>query len=355
MITDWGCRRERMGDRTTAVPAVTGARREARSLALIALGCALSLLAGAAPSSADNGPHVMGQGFATDTCAICHRIHTAQAPDLLKEPETELCYTCHGAAATGASTDVVDGVGYPNTERTGTPGALRGGGFEYALIDSGHPSGQGSEGKDPGGVVPALAGGARVTSAHSVDSSSQTDWGNGPISASVDYGKTISLTCGSCHDPHGNGMYRLLRPIPLESGASKPGVEIPEPAEMKGNESEHVYTTENYWDVEDKYAPDFIAKISAWCALCHTRYLSSTSYTASGDAVFTDRHISNGTTQGSPSCIQCHVAHGSNASVEAAGSMAIHSPEEVPAGPDSRLLRIDGRGTCRMCHTEGEE
>jgi len=313
-------------------------------------GWSVTLIA-AVPASADAGPHVMGQGLTPDTCAICHRAHTAQAPYLLKQPETELCYTCHGAAAAGAGTDVQDGVGYSNTERTGTPGALRGGGFKYALIDSASSSGQGSGGSDPGGAVPVLAGGAAVTSAHSVDPSSQTAWGNGPISAEVNDGKNISLSCGSCHDPHGNGMYRILRPIPIESGATT-GVEIPEPAEMKGDESKHVYTTTNYWDVEDRYAPDFIAGISAWCATCHTRYLSSTSYTESGDAVFTLRHISNQTTRGSANCIQCHVAHGSNASVEEAGSLAVHSPQAVPAGPGSRLLRIDDKGTCRMCHAE---
>ena len=322
------------------------------AVSLLVAGCSVSLIA-AGGASADAGPHVQGQGLTPDTCAICHRTHTAQAPGLLKEPETELCYTCHGGAATGAATDVVDGVGYANTERTGTPGALRGGGFRYALIDSAHSSGQG-EGSDPGGKVPVLAAGAAVTSAHSVGESNQTAWGNGAISsapveeknATANYGAKIKLSCGSCHDPHGNGMYRILRPIPLESGATE-GVEIPEPKGMP-----HVYTTANYWDVEDEYAPDLIAKISAWCATCHTRYLSSTSYTESGDAVFTDRHISDGTTQGSASCIQCHVAHGSDASVEEAGKMAVHSPQEVPAGPGSRLLRIDDKGTCRMCHAE---
>ena len=349
MLGRW-CRGKGKPGRTAAVRAGTSARDNAGSLAPIALGAVLLLLATAAPASADNGPHVMGQGLTAETCAICHRIHNAQAPDLLTERETALCYTCHGAAAAGASTDVVDGVGYSSTERTGAPGALRGGGFAYALIDSAHPSGQGSKGSDPEGVVPVLGAGAAVTSAHTVnESSQQTDWGNGAISATANYGKEIKLTCGSCHDPHGNGMYRILRPIPLESGATT-GVEIPEPPGMP-----HVYTTTNYWDVEDTYAPDFIAKISEWCAACHTRYLSSTSYEPSGDAVFTDRHVSNGTAQGKPSCIQCHVAHGSNATVAEAGKMAIHSPEEVPAGPGGRLLRIDARGTCRMCHTEAEE
>jgi len=316
--------------------------------AVFVAGCAAVSLVAAGTTSADNGPHVMGQGLTPDTCAICHRAHTAQAPNLLKEPETELCYTCHGGSATGAGTDVVDGVGYANAERTGTPGALRGGGFKYALIDSASAdsSGQESGGSDPGGVVPVHAAGAPVTSAHSVDSSSQTDWGNGPISAEPNDGNAISLSCGSCHDPHGNGMYRILRPIPIELGAAT-GVEIPEPKGMP-----YLYTTKNYWDVVDEYALDFIAKISAWCAACHTRYLSSTSYEGSGDAVFTDRHISDGTTQGKPSCIQCHVAHGSNASVKEAGSMVVHSPQEVPAGPGSRLLRIDDKGTCRMCHAE---
>jgi predicted CXXCH cytochrome family protein len=285
----------------------------------------------------------MGAGALADTCAICHRLHAAQTPYLQKESETELCYTCHGASGTGSNLDVQDGVGYSKSERSGTPGALRGGGFKYALIDSASPSGQGSGGSDPGGVVPVLSAGAPVTSAHSVNESSQTAWGNGPISAEVNYGKTISLRCGSCHDPHGNGDYRILRPIPKESGAASPGVRIPDAATK-------LYTTENYWNVTDENAPGFIAKISEWCATCHTRYLSSTSYTESGDAAFTLRHISNGTTQGSPSCIQCHVAHGSNASAAEAGSLAVHTPQAVPSGPGSRLLRIDDKGACRMCH-----
>ncbi len=312
--------------------------------AAVVVACYAVLLIVGAGASADNGPHVQGQGLVPDTCAVCHRVHTARAPHLLRTPETDLCYTCHGAAAAGASTDVLDGVGYSSAERTGKPGALRGGGFKYALIDSAASSGQSSGGSDPGGVVPVLASGAPVTSAHSVDASSQIAWGNGPISAEANYGKAISMSCGSCHDPHGNGNYRILRPMPLESGAES-GVTIPDAVTK-------VYTTTNYWDVEDQYAPALITDISAWCATCHTRYLSSTSYTESGDAVFTNRHITSQTTQGSANCIQCHVAHGSNASVEEGLSTGVHSPQGVAAGPGSRLLRIDDKGTCRMCHVE---
>ena len=314
-------------------------------LLLIAVGCVAALFAGVVPSSADNGPHLGGTSATPDSCALCHRAHTAKAPYLLKANEETLCYTCHGSSATGASTDVEDGVGYSNTQRTGAAKPLRGGGFKYALIDSAHPSGQQTGDSDPNGVVGVLENGAPVTSAHSVDSSPQTDWGNGPISETANYGNTISLRCGSCHDPHGNGNYRLLRPIPKESGAST-GVTIPDAAAK-------VYTTENYWQVADENQPAFIADISAWCATCHTRYLSATSYTDSGDAVFSKRHRTDQTSQGSANCIQCHVAHGSNATVSEADSTAVHNPEGrtgVFAGPGSMLLRIDDRGTCKMCH-----
>lgn len=287
-----------------------------------------------------------GAGAIADTCAACHRAHTAKAASLLEEPEAALCYTCHGGSGAGANTDVENGVGYPEAGRKGTAKALRGGGFKYALIDSANASGQQGGKSNPNGVVPVLGSAASVTSTHSVGSSEETAWGNGPINAEVDYGKDISLRCGSCHDPHGSGSYRALRAIPKESGAASPGVKIPDA-------SSKVYTTENYWQVEDLKAPNFISSISAWCATCHTRYLSATSYTESGDAVFTKRHRSNETSQGSANCIQCHVAHGSNATVAEADSTAVHNPEGrsgVPAGPGSRLLRVDGKGTCQMCH-----
>ena len=317
-------------------------------IARLALACAAALFAGSASAWADGGPHVTGAGIVTDSCASCHRAHTAQAGELLAQPQTALCYTCHGASATGANTDVEGGVGYPSAGRAGTAGALRGGGFQYALIDSANSSGRQGGKSNPGGVVPVRADPAAVTSTHSVDSSDQTAWGNGPISATVDYGEVMPLRCGSCHDPHGSGSYRTLRATPRDSGAGSPGVTIPDAATK-------VYTTDNYWQVEDAGAPAFIANISAWCATCHTRYLSATSYTGSGDAVFTSRHRSDQAAQGSASCIQCHVSHGSNASVSEASSSAVHNPAGragVPAGPGSRLLRIDDRGVCQMCHGE---
>jgi predicted CXXCH cytochrome family protein len=314
-------------------------RRTSRATAFVAA-CAVSMLLGAGPAAADNGPHVKGAGLVPDTCAACHRAHTAQAPMLLKEPQTGLCYTCHGSSATGSKLDVEDGVGYSGPGHSGAKGALRGGGFQYALIGSGNPSGNGYVGE-----IPVRSSGAAVTSTHSVDESGQMAWGNGPISAGASYGKTIPLRCGSCHDPHGNGNYRILRPIPDESGAES-GVAIPDAATK-------VYTTDNYWIVEDEEAPGFIANISAWCATCHTRYLAGgkSARTDSGDAVYAYRHRTNQTSQGTPTCVQCHVAHGSNASMGSYSS-AVPNPDGTPAGSDSRLLRIDNRGVCQMCHNK---
>jgi hypothetical protein len=70
--------------------------------------------------------------------------------------------------------------------------------------------------------------------------------------------------------------------------------------------------------------------------------------TNSGDAVFTYRHTSNRIDKAGvsrPNCIQCHVSHGSNA----VASTGVADPSGA-ASTSSRLLRVDQRGTCVMCH-----
>ncbi|MHB1475101.1 MAG: cytochrome c3 family protein [Dermatophilaceae bacterium] len=302
----------------------------------------------AAPAFADNGPHVAGAGIVTDRCATCHRVHTAKAGNLLTEAQSTLCYTCHGSTGTGATTDVKDGTGYAAGSRVTKTGALRGGGFSYALIDSANPGGQLAGSFNSTGTIGVLAAGATVTSAHTVDGTSATAWGNGAISTTANYGATIQLTCGSCHDPHGNGNYRILRDIPRQSGVIEPaGVTL-----LDSEVPNKVYTTTNYWQAADTNAPSyFIQFVSNWCATCHTRYLAGTNSgsTASGDAVYAYRHTSNATTAGGPTCIQCHVAHGSNASMGTV-SGAVGDPGGAGTAGDSKLLRIDNRGTCQMCH-----
>jgi predicted CXXCH cytochrome family protein len=155
----------------------------------------------ATPAFADNGPHVASKSDMTvDRCAGCHRAHTAQDSYLLKTAQTSLCETCHDG--TGATTDVIKGVS------TGTGGgALRAGGFEFALIDSKSGVTKASVGTLADATVSAS------TSAHTVGQAG-TAWGGGPSGKD---GTTITLECGSCHDPHGNGNYRILRPVPADA------------------------------------------------------------------------------------------------------------------------------------------
>lgn len=312
-----------------------------RPSAFLLVGGAVWLMLLAVPALADNGPHVAGAGAVTDSCAGCHRAHSAQAAMLLVQAQPALCYTCHGSGGTGAATDVVDGQGYSSSARPVPAGALRGGGFAYALINSAAPTGQRSTGANFSGVVPLLSTPAAATSTHSVDGTNATAWGNGAIGSGA--GATVQLTCGSCHDPHGNGNYRILRSIPEQSGAS--GVTL-------SDAGTKVYTTTNYWLVSDANATSYIANVSAWCSTCHTRYLASAGdgSVASGDPLYTYRHRSNDAAQGTPNCIQCHVSHGSNASVSGTYSNAATNPDGTAATGDSKLLRIDNRGTCQMCH-----
>lgn len=316
-----------------------------RRFAFIVVGGAVWLLLGAVPASADNGPHVTGAGVVADGCAGCHRAHTGVAAKLLVQAQPALCFTCHGSTGTGAATNVVDGSGYTAATRLVTPpGALRGGGFTNARLDSATPSGQVTSPPNAAGVVPALAfaSAAATTSTHTNNGTNGTAWGNGAIGSGA--GPTVQLSCSSCHDPHGNGNYRILRALPTGgTGTSAPIADA----------TTKVYTTTNYWLVSDSNAVGFIANVSAWCSTCHTRYLASGSSatTDSGDAIFRYRHRSSEVAQGSANCIQCHVAHGSNASVSGTYSNAVTNPDGTAAVGDSRLLRINNRGTCQMCHS----
>jgi predicted CXXCH cytochrome family protein len=306
-------------------------------------------------------------------CASCHRVHTASTATLLKEPEAQLCDTCHNGQ--GSSLNVEAGT--QSGSNTQPVLALRGGGFKTAAIDAAGATK--TIGTLVGGVVTGSAktlnipvlGGATgavpiaTTSQHLVDGvQAGTMWGNGIYGSGA--GLTgVVLQCGSCHDPHGNGNYRMLRPVPVGSGAPKTaGVNIPDqPTASK------LYTTTNYWDVQAQGVPltaaqllepagtvtdGFLGSISAWCTTCHTRYLSSGASNKNADTTFTYQHRSDEQASNTPNCIQCHVSHGSDASVAgntAIGTIALENPDNsVPQNSD--LLRVDNRGTCLMCHNK---
>lgn len=316
-----------------------------RRLALLLAGGALWMLLAAAPVFADNGPHQQGASATTDSCSGCHRAHTALAANLLvNSSQTALCYTCHGTTGTGATTDVQDGVQYApvvttqvgSIVRTGSgttfAGPLRAGGFDNAAIDTAPATIA-----DPiGGINPFVP----TTSQHNVGASGMA-WGHGAL-GTASAGTTITLNCGSCHDPHGNNAYRILQSNPESLGGP---VAI---ADVANNT--YVYTTLDYWQPLDPNAPSFGTNVTSWCATCHTRYEAGTGsgHTDSGDSIFTYRHA---TTNGPGlQCVKCHVAHGSNATM-GTNSQAVPWPGQTAGrGTDSSLLRIDSRGTCQKCH-----
>jgi hypothetical protein len=130
------------------------------------------------------------------------------------------------------------------------------------------------------------------------------------------------------------------------------------------NASGRQYATANYWSVDDHSSASagptaFIANVSQWCSTCHTRYLAGAGAyeNASGDSTFMFRHRSNQGAEGKPNCIQCHVAHGSNAAMTADTGSMVGDPSGTSPNPnvktaDSRLLRVDNRVTCSFCHSK---
>jgi predicted CXXCH cytochrome family protein len=371
-----------------------------RRLTLLLAGGAVWLFLAAIPAFADNGPHVASvnngsSGINADSCAGCHRAHTAQGAMLLIEEEPALCLVCHGASGTGASTDVADGTQYGAIDRSGgIVGALRSGGFTQARIGSGSAVRLSFQVPVKGGgftgLVPVATTGTTVTSRHmNLDGTAfgpGVAWGNGPIDAVVNPGPSVSISCTTCHNPHGNGRYRILNPVPAPvastgstfvapTSAANVTDAAPVPSGQTRNYtnppvqyiSQLAGSTPDYWryctpwnnctgpNRGDKpnglpSAP-FRTQMTAWCVTCHTRYMAgggSATYDGgpSGDAIFAFRH----TTTIVPECTQCHVAHGSNAVMSGAYSNAFPYPGGTPVSPSSRLLKLDNRGTCQMCH-----
>lgn len=403
---------------------------------LFLAGSLVWLFAQALPALADGGPHVAGDnsGFSTltaDSCAGCHRAHTAQGAFLIRTSSPdELCLTCHGSAGVGASSDVMSGIQYKvaavpgsagqdPTNASVVAGALRAGGFVKARIDSTNPTRtsfphfDGALNQvvaDFSSKVPVLAAGAPVTSAHlklsgatGVTAQGRT-WGNfaeAAVSATPYAGPAVELECTACHNPHGNGYYRILDPIPsLTATSTDAFVETTTEADVTDAALPGAGLTRNYtvkpgllvtdvsgtaptvgdywrrrepWDWVPSYDPlyvpshhivpapsggghvgdrpnsltTFAGEISTWCATCHTRYLAGGDgpTTPSGDAIYEYRHA----TTGAVPCTQCHVAHGSNALMTGTNSGAFPYPDEALSG-SSRLLKVDDRGTCQQCH-----
>jgi predicted CXXCH cytochrome family protein len=371
-------------------------------------------------------------GLTADSCAGCHRAHTATAASLLNTEQPALCLNCHDGSK--ATTDVIDGVQYSATAKTAPIlGALRGGGFQYALIDSSNAARvsytSGTAVRNIGHVQP-LATGAAVTSTHggtggiyNAGWGTGTVWGNGADGSGT--GATVTLACASCHNPHGNGQYRILQTSPSLTATSgtftvsiSSGVQVADtttgsthnytikPATDGANangSAASIVTADSgdywryHWDptgvklwnltsggppadpmntgwngtsptnavANAGVAPaNTTGLMTAWCIQCHTRYSGLTDASGNPSSLANDNPTSDatfdykhGTTR--IGCEQCHVSHGSNALMTGTNSLNYTNPAgQVPpkvalgssTSGDSRLLKVDNRGTCQLCH-----
>jgi hypothetical protein len=109
-------------------------------------------------------------------------------------------------------------------------------------------------------------------------------------------------------------------------------------------------------DAPNGFSALFNTQITVWCTSCHVQHYSIVDYlpNPSGDTLYEYRHV----TTGMLACTTCHVAYGSNARIEGQfsstqpfpnGSAPLYSIGRTTGG-DSRLLKVDNRGSWQLCH-----
>lgn len=330
-----------------------------------------------------------------DACAACHRMHTATALNLIKDPTGgAMCETCHKNGQ-GADTDVMNGT-YIAASTEANPshvwgtdtGKLLGGGFDFISV-----------------ATP-------TTSKHNVDGSNLTPPG-------TDTGAILTFKCTSCHTAHPDkahlNQYRLLRAKPGDYAGPAIDISWNGPWTSAGQTATGG-DYRNYTEEDLSATSPLVSKettrnyndkdLSLWCAACHTRYMADdtlayesnrggtssktvnnpydagdtyhatvnrfrhavnvTIATADGlgylDPVNGQRYqlktdgpmldlTGNGRTYDDLlTCLTCHKAHGSDAQMS--GTAVLENRGAVlPSGTDSLLLRGDrGRRICADCH-----
>ncbi len=275
-------------------------------------------------ASADGDPH----SYTTDQCVQCHRTSTNDT-SLVENNITTLCMNCHGTGL-GANTNVADGVylssrddaaANKNVGATHTldGASLLGGGF-------------------------ATYNGSPVTSAHNVNRETAIAWGNGS-NQNQTASLNNSLTCISCHDPHGSNNYRNLReninghPVAVAQVDEGPAKDYDTEQWDTGTDSlcaachqtDHVITT-NFGNDETLVAPNSYAHpVGIPYTYGNNLNPETVGYqgfhlplaqSGNGDIVV---------------CMTCHLSHGSSAQVSAGNQ-------------SSTLLRLDNSGVCQTCH-----
>lgn len=306
----------------------------------------------------------------TDKCSSCHRMHDSKANKLLPLASmNDFCYSCHSKGQ-GADASVREGV-YYDGQNSGhgwgvANGNLLGGGFAF--------TGQG----------------APVTGNHHLGSTEAAFGGS----------TVYTLSCIDCHTPHDGPNYRLLRQSP---GGTAAQISVPwngpwtdDSQTVKGGDYK-AFTERDFTaaDGVTEYTRNYAANIAAWCTTCHTRYFATNTNGApnaykegdvynAGDtygAIARHRHTVNTTITGNKSiegidydlksnlpledvtgngrtsddrltCLSCHKAHGSSASMYGAAILENRGP--LPDSTDGMMLRTDARSMCGDCHNIGE-
>lgn len=159
-------------------------------------------------------------------CSDCHVMHyraegTGPYPSLLKQTVTDLCLSCHDGQ-TGGGNIAPDVLGLAGA---GQPTYRAAGAFQESVGQS-TPNGHDllAPGTPPGGTT------------------------------------TLTLTCLSCHDPHGNGNYRNLVSNP--GGQSGRAVTAVTQDTLTPTASQYAVGNVHYTAAGD-------GGLSAWCAGCH--------------------------------------------------------------------------------------
>jgi len=224
-------------------------KEEKKEMKLIKLLLVVAAAAAITLALGGNGLAFHEEGVAY--CAGCHTMHNSQDGQeivpggaggyLLKNIDGgSTCLNCH--AAYGQRTQ--DGSGF-------------GGGGDFYWITktfsySAHGSTRYSYGDSHGHNVFARDFGLDMVDA---------ELGNKAPGGTYDH----ELSCASCHDPHGNTNYLLLRGNESHDGANFPAAPI---AVSTGRR------TTGTSGVSDTKHPAYGSGMSAWCAGCHTTFIN---------------------------------------------------------------------------------
>lgn len=250
---------------------------------------------------------------ASMVCSDCHTQHNSAegapmrldnvvspAPMLLRRGTAqELCLSCHSGASSNAP-DVIAPVTYVSESAAGAfpNSGANASGMAHNLLSS-------TPEIPPGGTVPMI------------------------------------LQCTTCHDPHGNGNYRNLRPDPTRTGVPGVTVVAHQGVTANGSNPAQVYVRDNIV---------YKSGVSAWCGTCHGTTLHHADDAVIWGAAAADYsqwastplprvpvHSPSDNTIPSADdrviCLSCHKAHGSD-----------HA---------SALIYADGatlNSTCSECH-----